>query len=150
MNFTQTPDHGEIADRIEAMVPAIEVVGSRFESGLADSGREFVTADGGANVAFVGGRAQLDWPVDALADTGVELYKNGELAATGRGGDALDHPLNVVAWLIEHCAKHGTALVAGDVVTTGTCTGLVAVSPGDTVEVRFADLGEVAASFSAL
>jgi len=150
MDFDTAPEHSEIADHIDAMIPGIEVVGSRFESGIANSGREFVTADGGANIAFVGGPRQTQWTVNALPGTSVELFKNGESAASGRGADALDHPLNVVAWLIGHCKKHGTKLEAGDIVTTGTCTSLVAVAPGDTVEVRFAGLGEVTASFTQL
>lgn len=148
MDFKDTPDLAEIADRIDAMIPGIEVVGSRYETGLTGSGRELVTADGGANIAFVGGNEQSGWSVESLPDQSVALLKNDQLVASGRGADALDHPLNVVQWLIGHCAANNRILKAGEVITTGTCTGLIAVAPGDTVRVEFAGLGEVSAHFT--
>ncbi len=150
MNFDHTPDLEEIADRIGAMIPGIEVVGSRYVTGLAGSGRELVTADGGANIAFVGGKHQTQWSADGLPEQTVQLYKNGESVATGRGADALDHPLNVVQWLVGHCDANGRTLKAGEIVTTGTCTGLIAVAPGDTVRVEFPGLGDVSATFARL
>lgn len=148
LDFGRKPDLSEIADRIDAMIPGIEVVGSRYETGLSGSGRELVTADGGASIAFIGGREQKQWRFDSLPDQSVRLFKNDQPAASGRGADALDHPLNVVQWLIAHCAANNTVIRSGEIITTGTCTGLIPVAPGDTIRVEFPGLGEVAASFT--
>ena len=45
----------DVRAAIASFVPALEIVGSRLERGLAGSGRELVTADGGANIGFVYG-----------------------------------------------------------------------------------------------
>jgi len=150
MVFADPPELDEIADHIDAMIPGLEVVGSRYESGLDGSGRELVTADGGANVAFVGGEPQRDWSVDKLPQQPVLQFRNGEQVATGSGADALGHPLNVIRWLIEHCAANNVILRKGEIITTGTCTGLVAVSAGDVVVTDFPGLGQVTATFKTL
>jgi len=150
MVFSNPPELDEIADHIDAMIPGLEVVGSRYESGLDGSGRELVTADGGANIAFVGGEPQRNWSIDELPHQSVVQFRNGEQVATGNGADALGHPLNVIRWLIEHCAANDVTLKKGEIITTGTCTGLVAVSAGDVVVTEFSGLGQVAATFTPL
>ena len=57
----------EVADAVDAVAGAIEVVGSRFSGGLAGKGRLLTTADFGANISLVVGpwtadRRGLDSP----------------------------------------------------------------------------------------
>lgn len=139
----QAPSHEQLAQSIESFIPAIEVVGSRLKNGINDSGRELVTADGGANIAFVGGTPCFDWQPQSLAEHAVTVRINGTTQARGVGADALGHPLNVLQWLTQHCARRGRSIDAGAFVSTGTCSGLIAVSPGDTVEADFGELGRV-------
>ena len=40
-------------------------------------------------------------------------------------------------------------IAAGEVVSTGTCTGVVAVQPGDVMTAEFGDLGAVEVAFRA-
>jgi 2-keto-4-pentenoate hydratase len=139
----------EISAAIAAFRPGLEVVGSRFEAGLAGIGRSLITADGGGNVGFVEGPARLDWRDRDLAAHAVTLYLNHETVAEGTGARALGHPLNVLEWLVHHCDRRKIPLKAGDVVTTGTCTGLIAVAPGDKAMADFGALGAVSARFEA-
>ena len=150
-NFPNEPelDHAAIADHIDALIPGIEVVGSRFASGLQGTGRALLTADGSANIAFIGGSPIFSWQPDQLSEQSVLIYKNGTLVESGVGADALGHPLNVMQWLQRYCVERGLQLRAGEVITTGTCTGLIPILPGDSVEVHFPGLGKVAASFVA-
>jgi 2-keto-4-pentenoate hydratase len=48
------------------------------------------------------------------------------------------HPLDAVLWLARALLTRSRELDAGDTVTTGTCTGILQVLPGQTLE---ADLG---------
>jgi 2-keto-4-pentenoate hydratase len=48
----------------------------------------------------------------------------------------------MVEWAAKHCSARGMPLAAGDVVTTGTWTGMTPVSPGDDVVARFDGIGE--------
>lgn len=139
----------DVRAAIGSFVPALEIVGSRLERGLAGSGRELVTADGGANIGFVYGDT-FDCGVDAdFAAHACSLLINGSKIADGAGANALDDPLNVLAWLANFLSKRGETLEAGSLVTTGTCTGLVDVAPGDHLVGDFGAWGKVEATIVA-
>ena len=46
-----------------------------------------------------------------------------------------------MVWLANQQSRFGHGLKAGDIVSTGTCTGLDAVKPGDAVLADFGTLG---------
>ncbi|RPI35320.1 MAG: hydratase, partial [Hyphomicrobiaceae bacterium] len=50
-------------------------------------------------------------------------------------------PMNVMVWLANQQSGFGRGLKAGDIVSTGTCTGLADVAPGDVVVADFGSLG---------
>ena len=139
----------DVRAAIASFVPALEIVGSRLERGLAGSGRELVTADGGANIGFVyGDPFKCDIDADFAAHA-CSLSVNGSKVADGTGANALDDPLNVLAWLANFLSKRGDPLEAGLLVTTGTCTGLVDVAPGDHLVGDFGAWGKVEATIVA-
>lgn len=136
-------EQADVRGVIESFVPGLEFVGARFSAGLAGAGRALVTADGGANIAFAYGDPM---PLEAgfdLRDHACSLLINANPIESGTGSRALGDPLNVLTWLANHLSQRGITLKAGNYVTTGTCTGLVAVRPGDTVEGDFGTLGSV-------
>jgi 2-keto-4-pentenoate hydratase len=137
----------EVADAVAAVAGAIEVVGTRFSGGLAGKGRLLVTADCGANIAFVGGPWRHDVRSFDLKTHPVAMTINGALRGTGTGDRALGDPMNVLLWLANHQSSRGRGLKAGEIVSTGTCTGLDPVLPGDRVQADFGDLGTVEISF---
>ena len=132
----------EVEAAIDAVAPALEIVGCRFAGGIAAAGRFRVTADGGANVALVTGAPVADWRAFDLPAHGVRLVLNGEVAAEGTGARALGDPVEVMVWLA-NLARRRDGLAAGEIVSTGTCTGLVRVGPGDTLAGDFGPLGAV-------
>jgi 2-keto-4-pentenoate hydratase len=137
----------EVADAVAAVAGAIEVVGTRFAGGLAGKGRWLITADCGANIAFVGGRWRHDWRRLDLKAHPVAMTINGALRGTGTGERALGDPMNVLLWLANQQSAAGRGLKSGEIVSTGTCTGLDPVRPGDRVQADFGDLGTVEISF---
>ena len=134
---------GEIADAVAAVAGAIEVVGTRFAGGLAGKGRWLVTADCGANIAFVGGPWRHDWRRLDLNTHPVAMTINGAVRGTGTGERALGDPMNVLLWLANQQSAAGRGLKSGEIVSTGTCTGLDPVRPGDRVQADFGYLGRV-------
>ena len=82
-------ERAEVLAAVMGVAGGIEVVGSRFEGGLAGLGREGVTADFGANIAFVAGEIRPDWRTGTCADAGVALSVDGEALAQGTGALAL-------------------------------------------------------------
>jgi 2-keto-4-pentenoate hydratase len=138
----------EVADAVDAVAGAIEVVGTRFSGGLAGKGRWLVTADCGANIAFVGGRWRHDWRQLDLKTHPVAMTINGGLRGTGTGARALGDPMNVLLWLANQQSAAGRGLKSGEIVSTGTCTGIDPVRPGDRVQADFGELGTVEIVFA--
>ncbi len=140
-------EEAEVLDAIDAVAPGLEIVGSRRVGGLFGQGRMLVNADFGANIAFAHGEWVKDWRGHDLAAAGVALVINGETIAEGTGALALGSPLNVAVWLANNLSQRGFGVQAGEFVTTGTCTGVKPVKPGDEVEVDFGPLGNLKVSF---
>ena len=137
----------EVADAIGSLAGAIEVVGTRFSGGLSGKGRLLTIADCGVNIALVTG-AWAAWSGQDIRSHQVTLTINGTAKGAGTGSRALGDPLNVLLWLANHQSARGVGLKAGEIISTGTCTGLDAVHPGDFVQADFGALGAVATSFA--
>ena len=138
-------------EEVEAAVawvgPAFEIVGTRLEGGLPGAGM-LAIADGGANIDFVCGPTDADWRSADLTAHPVTLRINGEEVASGHSAMLVfGDPVSGVAWLANHPELGARGLKAGDVVTTGTCTGITPLSPGDEAEADYGVLGTVRASF---
>jgi len=133
----------DLTQAIDAIAGAIEVVGTRLAGGLAGKGRYLVTADGGANIALVTGPWTADWRTLDLKAQQVAMHINGQIRGRGEGARALGDPMNVMVWLANQQSRLGRGLKAGDIVSTGTCTGLDDVRPGDAVLADFGALGRV-------
>ena len=131
----------EVAQAIDAVAGAIEIVGTRLAGGLAGKGRFLVTADGGANIALITGPWTTDWCGLDLKAHRVSIRINGEERGRGEGARALGDPMNVMVWLANQQSRFGRGLGAGEIVATGTCTGLGNVKPGDNVVADFGSLG---------
>ena len=141
---SQAYDHDDLIAAIDAAAGAIEVVGTRLAGGLAGKGRTLVTADCGVNIDLVVGKWMPDWRALNLKAHRVAMTINGQKRGAGTGARALGDPLNVMVWLANHLSRRGRALTRGLCVSTGTCTGLDPVRPGDKVVADFASLGTVA------
>lgn len=137
----------EVAEAIDAVAGAIEVVGTRLDGGLAGKGRYLVTADCGANIDLVVGDWTTDWRSLDLTSHRVAITIDGAAAGEGTGARALDDPMNVMVWLANHQSKRGLGLQKGQCVSTGTCTGLDPVKPGSRAVADFGRLGTVEIDF---
>jgi 2-keto-4-pentenoate hydratase len=122
-----------------SVLPAIEVVSGRFVDPRARPPLEQL-ADCIANGALVLGAAMPDWSGLDLPRLRVSLLVNGEPVVDRRGGHPIDDPLGVAVALVEMMRKAG-GVRAGQVVTTGSWTGLRFLAPGDRCAVRFEGLG---------
>ena len=139
----------EVGDAVAAVAGAIEVVGTRFAGGLAGKGRLLTTADGGVNIGCVFGRWVADWRGLDLPNQRVAIRISGKAAGEGMGSRALGDPMNVLVWLANQQSLSGRGLRAGEMISTGTCTGLDPVQPGDTAIADFGGLGTVEITFGA-
>jgi 2-keto-4-pentenoate hydratase len=132
----------EIVAAVDAVVPAIEIVGPRFKDLLF--GRvPTAIADCAVNAAFVFGTAVTDWRHIDLAAHGVRLSVDGRLVVEGTGANVLGDPLISLDWTVEHLRQRGIRIEAGQILSTGTTTGIVVLEPGQTAVADFGSLGRV-------
>lgn len=125
----------------EAVLPAVEVIDSRYRDFKFDL--KSVVADNASSARFVtGGNVKRAEEVD-MKTLGVVMEINGEVVATGAGAAVLGHPAASVAMLANMLAERGEEIPAGTFIMTGGITAAVGVKAGDSVCVRYQDLGTV-------
>ena len=111
----------DIATRIDAAIPAIEIVENRYGD-FRNCSLALLTADDFFHKACVLGDPVLDWRNIDLPETVGRTSINGECVETGQGRDVLGHPLEAVVWLANKLAQRRTGLRAGQIVMTGSMT----------------------------
>lgn len=134
----------EVAGAAVAL-PAIEVVSGRFRDPRARPPLEQL-ADCIINGALVPGAETRDWSHLDIPRLRVVLLVNGEPVLEQQGGHPSGDPLGVAAALVNMMRETG-GVKAGQIVTTGSWTGLRFLKPGDRCTVRFESLGEAEVAF---
>ncbi len=135
-----------VMDAISCVVPAVEIIDSRYENFRFDL--KSVVADNASSARFVtGGIMQRPEGLD-LKNIGVVIEKNGEVIDQGTGAAVLGHPLSAVAMLADMLAQRGEAIPTGTFIMTGAMTAAHAAAPGDAFVVRYDGLGEIVVRFA--
>ena len=105
-------------------------------------------ADLQSHGGFSLGTGTHDWRSLDFSRQQVELLVNGKSVAEDKGSHPTGDPLALVAWAAAHCHSRGMPLVSGDIVTTGTWTGMTPIAAGDQVIARFEGIGEAGLAMS--
>ncbi|WGD53301.1 fumarylacetoacetate hydrolase family protein [Bradyrhizobium sp. CB1650] len=141
------PSRSDCIRAVEALLPVVEVVETRLAD-WSESPPLAKLADFQSHGALVLGQPS---PVDPatldLRDVRAELAFNGQTIASTRGGNPASDVWRLLAWLARHAEARGRPLRAGDVITTGSCTGLLFAAPTGRVSARVFGLGEVVLHF---
>jgi 2-keto-4-pentenoate hydratase len=126
---------------------ALEIVGRRVvaEVPLNETGS---IADFVLDVAIVRGEPIPDWERQDLAAMPVRAVVDGATVARGTGAMVIGYPLNALLWLAGALRKRGDQLRSGEIILTGTCTGITKVAPGQVFAGCFADLPPVQVRFA--
>ncbi len=136
----------DVLDATDFVMPAIEVLDSRYENFRFDL--PSVIADNTSCAGYVvGGAPRRPTGLD-LRLLGVVMQRNGELVGSAAGAAVMGHPAASVAAVVRWLADAGRTLAAGSVVMTGGVTEAIAMSSGDHVSVRVQHLGTVGARFA--
>ena len=135
----------EVISATAYALPAIEIVGSRIRNWdirLVDT-----VADNASSGLFVLGAEPRPLQGLDLRLAGMCMELRGEPVSLGAGAACLGNPLNAAVWLARKMVAVGQPLKAGDVIMTGALGPMVAVAPGDVIDVRIGGLGSVRAVF---
>jgi 2-keto-4-pentenoate hydratase len=133
----------EVADAVEALLPAVEIGDTVFEDWYGASGYQGSSLDNGGAAAFVHGAPIRDWRRFDLAAAKIDLYLNDAYVKSGYGRAAMGNPLTSLTWLANWLRVRGKGLHVGEFVSTGTCTGHFFAAPGDRLDVDFGEIGKV-------
>ncbi len=137
----------EVTEAVDSLLPAIEIGDMVFDDWYGASSFFGPCMDNGGSAALVYGTANEDWRSLDLANASLSISVNGQRLKSGFGRAAMGHPLTSLTWLANWLRERGRGLKAGDLISTGTCTGHCFVARGDNVTADFGALGIVEAVF---
>ena len=131
-----------VLDAVCSMMPGIEVVDTRFE--VFGSCDPLVhRADQGNHGALILGEPLLTWrSLDPIV-LPVRLEINGVVAFETIGGNSAVDPVRLLVWLANQGSHSLGGVRAGQVVTTGSCTGTIFVEAGTSLQATFSQLGSL-------
>lgn len=132
----------EIVARIASVRPAIEIVDKR----VTDATPVEALADCMASGGFVYGSPVNEWRRLDLANAAVALAIDNTRVAWGIGAAILGDPVMALVELA-NAPPPWTRLTAGQIVTTGSCTGMTTVTGPCTAKADFGPLGMVEIRF---
>jgi len=138
----------EVVAAIGTLVPALEYIGSVL---VSRPGRPIVDilVDNAGHGGLVLGRETTAWTTASLPGQAVSLIVDGQTIAAGHGSAVLGHPITCLVWLANALSSCGIDLAAGEIVTTGTCTGAQTVARGVDIVGDFGVFGTVTMRFDA-
>ena len=136
----------DVADAIDYIVPAIEVVESRYVN-FRVLDRMSVLADSLSNGGFIHSEPVHDWRGLDLVNPTASLVVDGAVILETKGGNPAGDLMRLVVWLANHLAERTGGLRAGDLVTTGSFIGMQPVGPAADVEIRLSGVGSASVRF---
>ncbi len=138
----------EVAAAVGAVHAGVEVAECRFPAAALPPFAA-ILADGSGNGRYVLGPRIAVWQDADLADMPVTVTVGGVLRRTGSGAEVMGDPLRALHWLANRLPRAGTHLRAGEWVSTGTTTGMLAAQAGTEAGIRFGDMPEFSIAFEA-
>ncbi len=137
----------EVADSIKSMHPGLELAECRFIHDNKFPPLEAILSDGAGSGTLVYGSAIQNWKDKDIANNEVDLFCNGVFKRKGNALTAMEHPLVPVTWLANELSKTGIGLKKGQVISTGTLTGMLIPKKGETYTADFGIFGRVSGTY---
>ena len=133
----------ELREATAWVAGGFELIGSRYKT-LPEKRGLCAIADSGSNVAMVTGERVSKWQHLELQRSKVSLLINDKQVATGHSGMSVaGDPISMAAWLVNHPQMQQRGLLAGEMISCGTCTGVIPVRSGDRLLAQFEDLPDL-------
>ena len=120
----------------------VEMAGSPLAT-INQLGPPVVAADFGNNNGLILGEVLDGWGEAPAATFVCESFIDGERVGQGSAAAIPGGPMESVRFLLEHCARRGRPLKAGQLVSTGAATGIHDIEAGQVGRVSFARHGSI-------
>jgi 2-keto-4-pentenoate hydratase len=138
----------EVTEAVASLHPGLELAECRFVHDERFPPLPAILADGAGNGTILYGPAIGDWRHRDIAGQEVTLTCNGVVRRRGTAAEALDHPMVPLTWLANELSRTGIGMKAGQMISTGTLTGMLAPKPGETYVADFGPFGGVTLVFT--
>lgn len=138
----------EVLAAVATLHPAIEAPDSRYHDFTTVGAPQIIADNACAHLFLPGPAVETDWRAIDLAAYPVSAVVNGTTEHHGLGANVLGDPRLALAWLVNELSGLGIAVMAGQMVTTGTCVVPIPVSPGDEVRADWGDFGALTVKFA--
>lgn len=138
----------EVADAVASLHPGLELAECRFAHDEKFPPLPAVLADGSGSGTILYGPAIDDWRHRDIAGQEVVLLCNGVPRRRGTAAAALDHPMVPLTWLANELSRTGIGMKAGQMISTGTLTGMLAPKAGETYTADFGPFGSVTMTYT--
>ena len=146
------PDQGQpytrddILTSISEMIPLIELVDTRMINGM-EQDPSLKMADNQSNYGIIiGDISKKDWTEVNATMAEVHLTVNDKILFSGTSSSSINDMFELMAGTANSCVKYDRPVRAGDIITTGSCTGIVFIEPNSNVVLDFPEIGQVEAS----
>ena len=124
-----------VARSVSGAFAGIEICNSRFSDVDAVPLADIVADNSNADLLVVGPRLS-DADMQSLANLPVTLACTGG-KVTGSTSRVLGHPVASLTWLANWLAERGEGLQRGQLVASGTCTGITEFAASDLLVATF-------------
>ena len=131
-----------VTAHVGAVAAAFELIDDR-EADYNNMNAFELIADNAWNGGVVIGAEVSDWQALDLAGARGSLEIGGKPVGEGRGGDAMGHPFEPLAWLANNAVSRGRPLRAGEFVMTGSIIPTQFLEAGDRAVYTHEALGTV-------
>ena len=146
--YGAVPDLKTLHAAVAAVVPVIEVVETRLADWRESDPLAQLADLQNHGALVVGLPADIDPATLDLRAVEAYLAFDGQPVASTRGANPAADIWRLLGWLAAHCTREGgRPLRAGDVVTTGSCTGMLFAPEGSQVQAELAGIGRVELRF---
>jgi 2-keto-4-pentenoate hydratase len=132
----------DMLDAIATMIPAFELIDSRYAT-WPDLAPPFLLADGLSHGAMILGAEVPFLPDLSFEAIPVRLAIDNAVVIDQVGGNPVGDIIDLLAWLANERATTGEGLRAGELVTTGSYTGMRALPSGSRAKATFEGIGTV-------
>ena len=95
----------------------------------------------------LGCESWMKYDTDKLREARVTAYVDGKEVGVGEGKQILGSPFNSILFLYNKLLAEGRTVQEGELISTGTATGLNVMEKGQTARSVFSDIGEVQFKF---
>ncbi len=138
----------EVTEAVESLHPGLELAECRFIHDDAFPPLPAILTDGAGCGTIIYGPAIADWKKRDIAGQEVSLVINGTPRRKGTAAAFVDHPMVPLTWLANELSCTGVGMKAGQMVSTGTLTGMLAPKAGETHLADFGPFGSVSVTFT--